>query len=153
MKLKPIDKQILNVIQEEDLCVPRITRIAHKLNLPTSTVQFRLNKLSEQKVITGCTVLVDPVKVGKGFTAFIMGQARLGEGVDFNKPIPDLLSINAVQEVYFITGDYDYLIKIKVKDQDEYYKVVQEIAKNFEVRGKGVVAPKCFKDSPKLRLN
>ncbi|MBS3148124.1 Lrp/AsnC family transcriptional regulator [Candidatus Woesearchaeota archaeon] len=151
-KIKPIDKKILNLIQEEDLCVPRITKIAHKLHLPSSTVQARLNKLSKEKIITGCTVLIDPEKVEKNFVAFIFGQAKLGKEMDLEKPIQDLKKIEEIQEIFFITGDYDYLIKIRVKDQHEYYEVVQKIAKCFEVRGKGLVAPKCFKDDPKLRI-
>jgi len=150
MKLKPVDRDIINLVQDEDLCVPRITRIAHALHLPTSTVQARLNKLTKEGVIKGCTILVDPEKVGRGFTAFILGQVKLGEGVDLEEPIPRLLKIPQVLEVFYITGDYDYLIKIRVKDQDEYYKIVQEVSKNFNVRGKGIIAPKCFKDSPKL---
>lgn len=55
-----------------------------------------------------------------------------------------------MQEIFFITGDYDYLVKLRVKDQEEYFRVIQEVAKCFEVRGKGLVAPKCFKESLKI---
>ncbi|MBU0757441.1 MAG: Lrp/AsnC family transcriptional regulator [Nanoarchaeota archaeon] len=108
--------------------------------------------MEEQGIITGCTVLLDSAKVGRGFTAFVFGQAKLGEESDFNKPIAKLKKIEQIQEIFFITGDYDYLIKLRVKDQNEYYEVIQRIAKCFEVRGKGIVAPKCFKDSPKIRV-
>jgi DNA-binding Lrp family transcriptional regulator len=152
MKLKLIDKQILNLIQDEDLCVPRITRIAHKLGLPTSTVQARINKLKDWGVIIGCTVLINPDKVDKKLVAFVLGQAKLGPQMNLEGPIPELLKIKEVQEVFFITGDYDYLIKIRVRDQDEYYEVIKKIARLFEVRGKGIIAPKCFKDSPKIKI-
>jgi len=32
-KVKPVDKKILKLIQDKDLCVPRITKIAHHLNI------------------------------------------------------------------------------------------------------------------------
>tara|TARA_Y100000310_G_C20614012_1_gene779595 strand:- start:866 stop:1330 length:465 start_codon:yes stop_codon:yes gene_type:complete len=151
-ELKSLDKKILNLIQEEDLCVPRITKIAHKLKVPTSTVQARLNKLKEEKVIVGCTVLLNPKKVNKGFTAFMFAQAKMGEKADFKKYIQPILKIEQVQEVYYITGDYDYLIKIQVKDQHEYFDVASKIAKHLEARGKGIIAPKYFKNSPKLKV-
>lgn len=150
--LKPLDFDILRLIQEKDLCVPRITKIAHDLQVPTSTVQARLDKMRELGVITGCTVLIDPEQVGCGFVAFIFGQAKLGEGIDLERPAKKLAKIPQVQEVFFITGDYDYLVKIRVKDREEHFKVVQQVAACFEVRGMGLIAPKCFKDTPKLFL-
>ena len=144
--------EIVHFLEEKDLCVLRITKIAHDLHVPTSTVQARLDKMCEIGVITGCTVLLDPEMVDRGFVAFIFGQAKLGEGVDLERPAKKLAKIPQVQEVFFITGDDDYLVKIRVKDREEHFKVVQEVASCFEVRGMGLIAPKCFKDTPKLFL-
>ena len=46
-KLKEIDKKLLNLIQEEDMAVPRVTRIAHKLGLPVTTVKTKLDKFKK----------------------------------------------------------------------------------------------------------
>ncbi|MBI5064892.1 Lrp/AsnC ligand binding domain-containing protein [Candidatus Woesearchaeota archaeon] len=148
--VKPVDRKILKLIQDKGLCVPRITKIAHELSLPTSTVQARINKMQELGVIKEFNVLVDPEKLEKNFVAFVFGQAKLGKELDLDKSAKELVKIPQVQEVFFITGDYDYLVKLRVKDQDEYYSIVQKVAKCFDLRGKGLVAPKCFKDSPKI---
>ena len=149
-KIKAIDKKILRLIQDKDLCVPRITKIAHQLQLPTSTVQARINKLQELKVIKGFTVLVDPEKLDKSYVAFVFGQTKLGKDLDLEKPAKALLKIPQVQEIFYTTGDYDYLVKLRVKDQEEYFEVIQRVGKCFDVRGTGIIAPKCFKDSPKI---
>lgn len=151
-KLKPIDKKILKLLQQGDMCVPRITKIAHQVKLPTSTVQSKINKMHQEGIVKEFIGLIDPEKVGKGFVGFLLGQAKLGKELDFKKVIPQLNTIKQIQEIFFITGDYDYLVKFRVKDQDEYYEVAQKIAKCFEVRGKGFIAPKCFKDSPKIEI-
>ena len=151
-KLKPVDNKILALLQQGDLCVPRISKIAHKVGLPTSTVQSKINKMQQEGIIKEFIGLVDPEKIDKGFVGFLLGQAKLGKELDFNKVIPQLNKIKQIQEIFFITGDYDYLIKFRVKDQNEYYSVAQKIAQCFEVRGKGFVAPKCFKDSPKIEI-
>ena len=106
-KIKPIDKKILKLIQDKDLCVPRITKIAHQLGLPTSTVQARIKKLQDMDVIKGFTVLVDPEKLNKGYVAFVFGQAKLGKDIDLESPAKKLARIPQVQEVFYITGDYD----------------------------------------------
>ena len=152
-KIKPIDKKILELIQDKDLCVPRITKIAHELQIPTSTVQARIKKLQEINVIKGFTVLVDPEKLDKSYVAFVFGQAKLGKDIDLEKPAKQLIKIPQVQEVFYITGDYDYLIKLRVKDKEEYFKIIQKVAQCFDVRGKGIIAPKCFKDSPKIVID
>lgn len=149
-KIKPIDKKILALAQDQDLCVPRITKIAHQLQLPTSTVQSRIKKLKKMGVIKGFTVLVDPEKLGKGYVAFVLGQAKLGKDIDLDKSGRQLIKIPQVQEVFFITGDYDYLVKLRVRDKEEYYTIIQKVAQCFDVRGKGIIAPKCYKDSPKI---
>ena len=148
--VKPIDKKILKLIQDKGLCVPRITKIAHELGLPTSTVQARINKMQETGVIKEFNVIVDPEKLEKNFVAFVFGQAKLGKDLDLDKAAKELIKIPQVQEIFFITGDYDYLVKLRVKNQEEYYDVVQKIAKCFDLRGKGLIAPKCFKDSSKI---
>ena len=105
------------------------------------------------KVIKGFTVLVDPEKLDKSYVAFVLGQAKLGKDIDLEKPAKQLRKIPQVQEVFFTTGDYDYLVKLRVKDKEEYFKVIQKVAKCFDVRGKGIIAPKCFKDSPKIVID
>ena len=78
MKLKEEDKKLLNLIQRGDMCVPRVTKLAHELSLPTSTVQTKLEKFRRLGLITGFSAILDPEKVGKGLTAFWF--ARVGKG-------------------------------------------------------------------------
>ena len=63
------------------------------------------------------------------------------------------MKIPSIQEIFFISGDYDYLMKLLVKDKEEYYSVIHEISRCFEMRATGMVAHKCFKDSPKLFID
>ncbi|HLC52301.1 MAG TPA: Lrp/AsnC family transcriptional regulator [Candidatus Nanoarchaeia archaeon] len=149
-KLKPIDKKLLNLLQQEDLCVPRITKIAHKLQLPTSTVQAKINKMQREGMIKGFSAVLDPNQLEKSYTAFIMAQAKLGKSFDLEKVARELVKFPQIQEVFFTSGDYDYLVKLRVKDQNEYYEVIQKIGPILEARATGIVAPKCFKDSFKI---
>ena len=80
-------------------------------------------------------------------------MAKLGKDIDLESPAKKLARIPQVQEVFYITGDYDYLVKLRVSDKEEYFKVIQKVAKCFDLRGKGIIAPRCFKDSPKIVID
>lgn len=84
-KLKPIDKEILELLQNGDLCVPRITKIAHKLQLPTSTVQAKIIRMEREGLIRGFSAVLDPEKLGNGYVVFLLGQAKFGESFDIDR--------------------------------------------------------------------
>ena len=62
--LDEIDITILRTLQK-DIRTP-FKEIANQCNISTDTVKNRYNKLIENKVIKGSTIVVDPKKMGKG---------------------------------------------------------------------------------------
>ncbi len=145
-----IDKQILNILQRDARI--KFSDLAKEIGKPVSTVFERIKKLEEEKVIKSYEARLDAEKVGRGFTAFVLGQARLGKDINLDNIGANIAKIPEVQEVHFITGEYDFLIKFRVKDQKEYYRVVQEIARHFGERGMGMISPKSFKEEAILVL-
>jgi len=150
--LDELDREILRLLQEPGFCGPKVTEIAKRLRATPATISRRLQRLEGEGVVREFVAHLDPRKAGRGFTAFVMGQAKLGEGVDMDRAGSNLASIPEVLEVHFITGEYDYLVKLRVRDQDEYYRVVQRVAAQFGGRGQGLVSPKTFKETTKLVL-
>lgn len=150
MKLDSTDKKILKCLQENARM--KLTEIGKKVKKPPSTVSERIKRLEEEGIIMGYTALLNSKKMDRGFTAFVFGQARLGKGIDLEQPGEQIAKIPEVLEVHFVTGEYDYLVKIKVKDQEEYLKVVKKIASCFGLRGQGMIVPKTFKETTKLLI-
>ncbi len=62
--LDEIDISILRTLQK-DIRTP-FKEIANQCNISTDTVKNRYNKLIENKVIKGSTIVVDPKKMGQG---------------------------------------------------------------------------------------
>jgi DNA-binding Lrp family transcriptional regulator len=150
MKLDAIDHQILNALQQNARA--KLTDIGKEINKPPSTVFDRMKKYERDGVITAYEARLNPEKVDKGFTAFILGQAKLGKNINLDSAGMDIAKIPEVLEVHFVTGEYDYLIKLRVKDQKEYYEIVQKVAEHFGGRGQGIISPKTFKESTFLYL-
>jgi len=149
--LKDVDKRLLNLLQDEDSCVPRITALAHKLGLPTSTVNTKLEKFRKMGIIKGYTALLDPAKLGRGFVAYKLGAKKFHDPKDLDDIGKKLAAIPEAQEVYFLVGEWDYIVKMRLKDEAEYVKVAPKAAILLDAC-KGIIAPKCFKDTHRILI-
>jgi DNA-binding Lrp family transcriptional regulator len=149
IKLKEEDKKLLNLIQEEDACIPRVTKIAHELNLPTSTVNTKIEKFKKLGVIKGFSAILDPEKVGRGLVAFNLSINKLGPKFKIETLGEKLAAIPEVEEVFFIVGEWDYLVKLRVANKEEYTEVIPKVAQ-LVTRGKGIMTMKCFKETHKI---
>jgi len=146
-KIKDIDKKILTAMDEEDLCIPQVTKIAHKTGLPTTTVHGRLNYLKQEKIIKSYSPILEPKELGAGFMTFVLGNLE-----DLEHPEIACQAIAKhpfVQGVYFLVGERDILVKIRSKDLEEYRENMKKLRK-YIVGGGGIVVSEVFKDTQKF---
>ena len=97
-----------------------VKALASQVNLSATAVYERIKQLERNKVIQQYTIQLNPEKIEKEFLSFCMiqltkhSQAYL---LEFESKIKDL---NEVLECFHISGTYDYLLKIRVKNITEY---------------------------------
>lgn len=97
-------------------------KIAKKTLIPVATVHNRVRKLEQQGVIRNYQVVVDHKKLGNIVTAYILAHYNLGAWETkisreaFKKK---LLVLPHVEEVKYLTGQFDILLKGHFKDLDE----------------------------------
>lgn len=116
--LDQIDIRILQIIQQD-------AKIAHKdiaqqLHLSRTPVSDRIRKMERAGVIKKYVALLNPKKIGKGLMVFcFISIAKHGkEHVNaFQKQIS---GFNQVMECFHIAGNFDFLLKVVVKDIDQY---------------------------------
>jgi len=87
--------------------------MAKRLNVPESTVRYRVKRLLNAKVIRKVMALVDPRKVGFDVSAIVMVK------VDPNyvgAAIRGVTSFEEAQHVFQATGEYDIISVIHVRD-------------------------------------
>lgn len=117
-KIDEKDKQILNLLQDNSDQTTK--QIAAKINLSQTAVYERIKRLEKQHVISKYVALLDLERVEQDFTAFCM--VKLTDHtkkslVNFEK---NILKLNEIAECFHISGDYDYLLKINVKNIKAY---------------------------------
>ncbi|HDQ59710.1 MAG TPA: Lrp/AsnC family transcriptional regulator [Candidatus Woesearchaeota archaeon] len=156
MNISEIDKKLLNMLQQGDMCVPRVTAIAHKLKIPTSTVHEKIKRLKEEGVLKGFYGVVDGKKIEQDFIVFLIGKIQLShlqEDENYFEKVGKIISeIPFVEDLYFVSGEWGVICKTRFKDRKEYFENSKKIVKYFDVHGWGAIATKELKDSPSFEI-
>lgn len=118
MVLDAIDKKILELVQNDSKKTTK--ELSIKLNLSVTAVYERVRKLEREGIIEKYVALVNKTKVEKGFLVFchlkLIQHSREYIQI-FEKEVAQL---SEVVECYHVSGDYDYILKIVVKDMEAY---------------------------------
>lgn len=113
--LDEIDRAIIRHLQTE----ARLTNaeLARRVELSPPGLQKRLKKLEESGVISDYVTLVDREAVGYDMLCFVQVtlQRHVPEAVQGFKEAVQTMS--EVLECHHITGEYDYLLKIVVRNR------------------------------------
>ncbi|MDQ7917826.1 Lrp/AsnC family transcriptional regulator [Mesonia sp. MT50] len=124
MKLDSLDHQLLKYLQQD---AKKTTKeLALLLGLSNTAVYERIKKLERQKIITNYVALIDKEKVEKDF--MVLCQVKLSQHVKNNiiQFEREVLKLEEVLECYHVSGDYDYILKVLVKNMDAYRKFIIE---------------------------
>jgi len=118
MKLDKIDRKLLELLQVDSKQTTK--QLSLHLGLSVTAVYERIKKLEKEEVIKQYVALVNKNKIGKSFLVFchIRLEKHTKEYIAvFEREINKL---EEVTECFHVSGDYDYILKIYVKDMDEY---------------------------------
>jgi Lrp/AsnC family transcriptional regulator, leucine-responsive regulatory protein len=128
--LDNIDLQILKQLQENSNI--NIKELASKLFLTVTPVYERIKRLERDGFIMKYVAILNKKKLNLGMTVFC--NIRLKEhaknvGSNFVK---DIVALPEIIECYNIAGDYDFLLKILVKDMSSYQDFVMNKLSTIE---------------------
>lgn len=118
MKLDNLDKRLIEMLQED--CKRTTKYYADQLQLSKTAVYERIKRLERQGVITAYVALVDKERIQRDFT--VLCHIRLVQHTKENvlKFEREILKLDEVSECFHVGGDYDYIIKVNVKDMKTY---------------------------------
>lgn len=114
----PIDKKILKVLQADARLNTK--QIAGKIGLTVTPTYERLKKIEQSGVVKEYVALLDREKIGKTIVAFINVSLQL-----HSKPLITvferaIVKVPEVMECFHVAGNFDYLLKVVVKDMNSY---------------------------------
>lgn len=123
-KLDEIDIQLLKMLQRD--AKANAKELCEQLNLSKTPVYERMRRLENEGVITGYSAIVDNRKVGLPLVVFCNVSLSVHDDEHIERFKHDIAKINEVMECYSTGGFYDFLLKVVLKDLDEYNKFVFE---------------------------
>jgi len=113
-----IDKNLLQLLQEDTKKTTK--ELSLKLNLSVTAVYERIKKLEREGIIDKYVALLNRNKIDKGFVVFCHIKL-IQHSKDFlTKFESEVVKLDEVLECFHVSGDYDYILKICVKDMEEY---------------------------------
>jgi Lrp/AsnC family leucine-responsive transcriptional regulator len=122
--LDRFDEAILRILAVEGRI--SATELARRIGLSKSPVQARLKRLEDSGVITGYRAILDPIRMGQAHVAFV--EVRLSDTREaalqaFNRAV---LGIPEVEQCHMIASRFDYLLKVRTADIQDYRRVLAE---------------------------
>ena len=116
--LDNIDLNILKFLQDDALMTNK--EIASRLNMTTTPIHERIKRLEREGVIEKYTAILNKSKLGKSLVVLVDVTLKEHAAVFLEQFEKDILLLPEVVECYCISGGSDFLLKVLIKDMDEY---------------------------------
>jgi len=120
-----IDKKILNLLQENGRMSN--AEIARRLKMAPSGILERIRKLESSGIIENYEVRLDHKKLGLVLTVFIL--VKTADSVGSTAIGHEIARIEEVQEVFYIAGEFNYLVKARVSHTDALTELLKKFGK------------------------
>lgn len=144
-----LDKRILEEYQKD--ASKTYEALAREVGKPASTVFSRIKQMKDSGVIRGVIPLVSPVAVGKPTTAWI--KISLDINTDCCDFADEVAKDRNVMEVHEIAGEWDILLKVKVKDNLALHDLTKQISHLPGINNmESLIAFKTVKEDPRINL-
>lgn len=118
MVLDQLDKKLLLLLQTDTKKTTK--ELSLKLNLSVTAVYERIKKMEREGIISNYVALLNRNKIDKGFVVFCHIKLVQHSREFLTKFEDEVVQLDEVLECFHVSGDYDYILKILVKNMEEY---------------------------------
>ncbi len=118
------DRNILRILQTEG----RLSNVelARRVNLSPTPCAERVRRLEREGYIRGYRAELDPVKLDAALLVFVEINLTHTAGNVFNEFRTAIQQLPEVLDCHLVSGNFDYLIKARVRDVHQYRELLGE---------------------------
>ncbi|GAL85598.1 AsnC family transcriptional regulator [Sporocytophaga myxococcoides] len=151
-ELDDLDIRLLKLLQKDATLTTK--ELANKLNLTPTPIHERVKRLERDGYIKKYVALLDNQKMNKGLVVFCNVTLKQHEKGIGKKFVNDIVSLKEVTECYNVSGQYDFMLKVMVKDMPEYQNFIMNKLASIENIGSthSVFVMGEIKDSTELPI-
>ncbi|GFH98572.1 leucine-responsive regulatory protein [Bacteroidaceae bacterium] len=124
IKIDEIDIQLLKALQKD--AKANTKELCELLHLSKTPIYERMRRLECEGVIKGYSAIIDNAKVGLPLVVFCNVSLAVHDDDHIERFKKDIMEINEIMECYSTGGVFDFLIKVVLKDMEEFNKFVFE---------------------------
>lgn len=129
--LDQTDRRLISCLLKDGSLSQR--ELADQVGLSQNACWRRLKNLTENGVIRGSRVLIDPAALGQNLTVFVMIRTRQHSAEWSQAFRRHVEAIQNVVEFHRIGGDWDYMLKIVTSGMQGYDAVYRQLITGFEL--------------------
>jgi len=126
------DLQILSLLQQNGAA--SLADIAKAVHLSPTPCWRRVQKLWDEGVIEKQVALCSPARLNVGVTVFVAIRTSQHSDAWMKRFVQGTRDIPEIVEIYRMSGDIDYLLKVVVPDIAGYDKVYKRLIKAVDLQ-------------------
>jgi DNA-binding Lrp family transcriptional regulator len=117
------DKLILEILQNDGKASLR--DIEKKINLSTTAIRKRLEKLTEQKIIKKYMAIIDCRQLG--YREMVIASLRVNSSLPLEDIKRKVEEIGQIKYAYIITGEYPIFLMFKCLDHEDAMRQIEQL--------------------------
>lgn len=123
--LDKLDRRILDLLQHNGRM--SMTELADTVGLTVTPCIERVRRLERDGVITGYHARVNPSVLDAGLLVFVEVSMSSKSERTFDEFRREVLCVPQVLECHLVSGDFDYMIKARIKEISQYRNLLGDI--------------------------
>jgi Lrp/AsnC family leucine-responsive transcriptional regulator len=123
-QLDDLDRKILDLLQHD----ARLTHkeIGEKVHKSRNAIYERVKRMEKDGVIRRYIAVLDPNHVNRMLMSFTHVSIKDHSLDVINKFEHDIIQFDEVMECYHMSGAYDFILKVAVKDMAAYHEFISK---------------------------
>ena len=131
MRIDPVDRKILDLLQDDASL--SVAELAERAGLSPSPCWRRVQALEKAGVVKKRVALLDRAQLNVGVTVFVAIRTNQHNKAWLDRFAEAVLDIPEVVELYRMSGDIDYMLRVVVPDIAAYDGVYKRLIAKIEL--------------------